>query len=289
MLSPSLLSSIRSVVPSPCATRAAVLSLSVLAVGWISGGCAEVVASSKHSREEGQKLYAEGNYVDAAGAYRNATRKDPTDYRAYYGLGQSYDSTNSYHQAIQAYKTALDVQKRSLPGREDEAMRVKIIDALAQSMAKGRDRTLDDTGSAGKPQTAEAKYIQAKAFAYMGDADSAIDTYHQAVLLDRKDFAIAKDYGLYLEQIPGMRDDATRQLKRAYQLNNKDQQVIAALRRQGVVPGPSLKDQEQLAKPSVPKGPLPEMDVKKWQQNYQRQNGGTASTADGAAPAGPRD
>ena len=281
--------SIRSVIPSPRVTRAAVLSLFVLSAGLASAGCAEVVASSKHSREEGGKLYADGSYVEAAGAYRNAIRKDPTDYRAYYGLGQSYDATKSYHQAIQAYKTALDVQKRTLPGREDEAMRVKIIDALAKSMATGYDRTLQDTGSPSNPQTAEAKYIQAKAFAYMGDADSAIDTYQQAALLDKKDFAIAKDYGLYLEQIPGMRNDASKQLKRAYQLNNRDPEVVAALRRIGVVPGPSLKEQEQLAKPSVPKGPLPEVDVKKWQQNYQQQRQGTASTAEGAAPAGPRD
>jgi tetratricopeptide (TPR) repeat protein len=266
--------------------RSVIPSLLVLSAVFVSAGCAEVVASSKHSREEGQKLYAEGNYVDAAGAYRNAVRKDPTDYRAYYGMGQSYDATKSYNQAIQAYQTALDVQKRTAPGREDQAMRVKIIDALAQTMAKGYDRTLQDSGSPTRPQTAENKYIQAKAFAYLGDADSAIDAYNKAVLLDRKDFAIAKDFGLYLEKIPGMRNDATRQLKRAYQLNQKDQEVVAALRRVGVVPGPSLKEQDQLAKPSVPVGPLPEMDVKRWQQQRQA---GTASTAEGTAPTGPRD
>ena len=276
-------------VRHPAFRRSVVLSLLVLAAGLSTGGCAEVVASSKHSREEGGKLYAEGSHVEAAGAYRNAVRKDPTDYRAYYGLGQAYDATKSYHQAIQAYKTALDVQKRTLPGREDEAMRVKIIDALAKSMATGYDRTLQDTGSPSNPQTAEAKYIQAKAFAYLGDADSAIDAYQQAALIDKKDFAIAKDYGLYLEQIPGMRDGAAKQLKRAYQLNNRDPEVVAALRRVGVVPGPSLKDQDKLAQPSVPKGPLPEVDVKKWQQQYQQRQQGTASTAEGAAPTGPRD
>ena len=278
------------VIPSPRVARAAVLSLLALSLGVASGGCAEVTASSKHSRESGQKLYAEGSYQDSAGAFRNAIRKDPTDYRAYYGLGQSYDATKSHYQAIQAYRTGLDVQKRTLPGREDDAMRVKFIDALAQSMAKGYDRTMQEEGTPGKPQSAEMKYVQAKAFAYMGDADNAIETYRQAVLLDKKDYAIAKDFGLYLEQIPGMRDEAARQLKKAYQLNNKDPQIVAALRRIGVVPGPSLKEPEQLAKPSVPKGPLPEMDVKKWQEAQQRrQNAGAGSATAGAAPTGPRD
>jgi tetratricopeptide (TPR) repeat protein len=280
---------VRSVIPSPRAARAAVLSLCVASAALLSTGCAEMTASSKHSREAGQKLYAEGNYVDAAGAYRNAVRNDPLDYRAYYGLGQSYDATKSYYQAIQAYPTALDVQKRTAPGREDKAMRSKIIDALAQAMARGYDRTLQEGGSPSQPQTAEAKYIQAKAFAYMGDADSAIETYRQAALIDKKDFDIAKDFGLYLEQIPGKREDAARQIRKAYQLNQKDAEVVAALRRVGVVPGPSLKEQEQLAKPSVPKGPLPEVDIKRWQQNYQRQNTGTASTAEGAPASGPRD
>jgi len=281
----TLIRSIRSVIPSPRLARAAVLSLFVVCVALTSAGCAEVVASSKHSREAGQKMYAEGAYVDAAGAFRNAIRKDPTDYRAYYGLGQSYDATKSYNQAIQAYQTGLDVQKRTAPGREDTAMRVKLIDALAQAMAKEYDHTLQESGTPGRPETAENKYIQAKALAYMGDADSAIDAYNKATLMDRKDFAIAKDYGLYLEKIPGMRDDSARQLKHAYQLNNRDPEVVAALRRIGVVPGPSLKEVDKLASPSVPKGPLPEVDIKRWQQARQA---GTASTAE-AATTGPRD
>lgn len=288
MSTPANRFSVRSVIPSPRAVRAAVLSLLVLSLGYAAGGCAEVTASSKHSRESGQRLYAEANYVDAAGAYRNAVRKDPTDYRSWYGLGQSYDATNAHHQAIQAYQAALDVRRRTAPGREDEAMRVRIIDAMAQSMAKAYDRTIQDGGSPSAPQSAENKYIQAKTFAYMGDADSAIEAYNKASLLDKKDFAIAKDFGLYLEKIPGMQTDASRQLKRAYSINYKDQEVNSALRRMGVVPGPSLKEREQLASPAVPKGPLPEVDIKKWQQNRQRQQSGTASTAEGA-PTGPRD
>lgn len=268
--------------------RLAVLSLSALALT----GCAEVVASSpKHSREQGQKLLAEGNYADAAGAFRNAVRRDPTDYRSWYGLGQTYDATKNDHQAIQAYQAALDVQKRTIPGREDEPMRVKIIDALARAMARANDRTLQDDAIGSRPQTAETRYVQAKAFAYMGDMDSAIESYNQAILLDKKDFAIYKDYGLFLEKLPGMRADAAKQLRRAYQLNSKDEQVAAALRRVGVVPGPSLKEQEQLAKPSVPVGPLPEIDIKRWQEQNARRNapGGTASTAEQAPPTGPRD
>ena len=97
--------------------------------------------------------------------------------------------------------------------------------------------------------------------------------------------ARAQEQPQRLEKIPGMRDDSARQLKHAYQLNNRDPEVVAALRRIGVVPGPSLKEVEKLASPSVPKGPLPEVDIKRWQQARQA---GTASAAE-ATTAGPRD
>ena len=280
--------------PAPSFRRSArtfLLTACVAGVAFALAGCAEVTASSKHSREQGQKLYTEGEYVDASGAFRKAVREDPTDYRSWYWLGQSYDKSQSYHQAMQAYRTALDVRKRTAPGREDEAMRVKIIDALGRSIAAGNDRTF--TEAKGRQATAEEKYIEAKAFEYLGDADSAIDAYQQAARLDNKDFAIVKDYALYLEKVQGMRDPAVKQLKRAYQMNDKDPQVIAALRRNGVVPGPSLKEPEQLAKPSLPKGPLPEVDIKRWQQEQaaraaQGSNGAGDATG-AAATLGPRD
>lgn len=282
----------------------------VLAVAVAASGCAEVVASSKRPRESGNKAFAAGEYTDAAGAYRQAVQTDPLDYRAWYGLGQAYDATKSYHQAIQAYRTALDVRLRTLPGKEDEAMRVRIIDALGKSIAAGNDRGFaGDPPGGSKHPSAQEKYIAAKAFQYLGDADSAIDAYQQASLLDKKDLAIARDFGLYLEKIPAMQEQAVKQLKRAYTLDPKDQQVVAALRRNGIVPGPSLKDVEQLARPSVPKGPLPEIDIKKWQEEQAAraaaaakaraaQNAGYGTsfgTAAGATPAsgttaaGPRD
>jgi len=259
----------------------------MMAFALIASGCAEVVASSKHPRELGQKSYYAGEYADAAGAFRQAVRTDPLDYRAWYGLGQSYDATQSYHQAIQAYRTALDVRTRTLPGKEDEAMRVKIIDALAKSIAAGNDRGFQaDATSHGRSPAAEDKYIAAKSFQYMGDADAAIDTYQQAVMLDKKDAALAKDYALYLEKVPAMHPQAVKQLKRAYQLNGKDPQVLAALRRNGIVPGPSLKEPEQLANPAVPKGPLPEMDIKRWQQERAAANQRAAAAAAAASQAG---
>ena len=285
MVTPPLVSS-QAFTRQPLRTVSKAVLLSSLLLGLVGcGGVAELTASSSGSREQGIKMYQAGEHVDAAGAFRSAVRTDPTDYKSYYWLGQSYDALKSDHQALQAYQAALDVQKRTLPGREDTVMRARIIDAMARSVARANNTTLQDEAIVSRPQTAETKYIQAKAFQYAGDPDSALEAYGQAVLLDKKDFQIVKDYGLFLEQIPGQRDVAAKQLRKAYSLNPKDQEVVLALRRIGVVPGPSLKEPEQLARPALPKGPLPQVDVKPWPG---QQPARTASASE-APVTGPRD
>jgi Tfp pilus assembly protein PilF len=268
------------VIISSRSIRTATLGVAVV----VLVGCASALSSPKESRDRGMKLYQQQNYVDAAGAFRNAVQQNPRDFKSFYYMGACYDAMKMDHQAIQSYQSGLDVMKVTLAGREDQAMRVMMIDALARSIARGNDRTFQ-TALEARTQTAETKYLQAKIHQNLGDADSALESYQQAILLDKNDFAIIKDYGLYLEQL-GQAENATRILRRAYAMNTKDEQVVAALRRIGVVPGPSLKEQEQLVKPPVPKGPLPQIDVAKMRNNG-KPAGGTASTD--AGTSGPRD
>lgn len=223
-------------------------------------GCADTIASSKPSRSAGLKLYTEGSYVDAAGAFRNAVRQDPRDYKSHYYLGASYDALKSYHQAIQSYRAALDVMNVTFKGRGDEEFRTRILDGLANSLAKGGDRTTVTEALGGTKVTqAEVKFTEAKVARILGDADTALIDYKQAMLLDPQDFYIAKEYGLYLQSL-GQAPQANIVLRRAYAINSRDKQVNAALAQLGVVTGPSLKDRDDLVKPPVPEGPLPEVD-----------------------------
>ena len=77
-----------------------------------------------------------------------------------------------------------------------------------------------------------------------------------------KDFLLLKDYGLYLQQV-GQGQRATTSLSQAYRLNDKDEQVNAALTQLGVVVGPSLKERNELASPAIPKGPIPPVNLTK--------------------------
>ena len=67
-----------------------------------------------------------------------------------------------------------------------------------------------------------------------------------------------------IEQI-GQKQKAVYNLRKAYTLNEKDEQVNAALSRMNIVPGPGLKEQSQLAHPPIPEGPFPEVDLSKMQ------------------------
>ena len=211
------------------------------------------------------RLYQEGNYTEAAGAFRNAVRKDPREYKSEYYLGVTCDKQAAYQEAIEAYRTCLDVMKLTYEGRADETFRSKVLDGLAVTVARSdpHDTQLNMfEKQARATQNPEDFFLLAKIYRYRGDGDMALENYSHAVLLDNKNFPLLKEYGLYLQQT-GQSQKAVAALSMAYRINDKDEQVIGSLRQLGVVPGPSLKEQNELASPLIPKGPIPPLDIQK--------------------------
>jgi cytochrome c-type biogenesis protein CcmH/NrfG len=247
------------------------LQHSTLAVVLCVAGCADMVTYSYDAQHQGMKLYNQGDYADAAGAFRNSVRQMSTNYESEYYLGACYVQLGQYQQAIAAFKTARQTSKMTLQGQEDEQFHNKIIDGLAMAIAMSDLRDAEINAAQQDAQThggAESWYLLGKIYAYRGDADSAIDAYNRATLLEPNNFYIAKDYGLFLERV-GQGSRAEAPLRKAYSLDNTDQQVAEALNRIGVVPGPSLLDQNQLAKPLLPKGPIPELQLPSLTKNSQ--------------------
>ncbi len=238
---------------------------SVVLVALVLGaaGCSDMNTYTHDSQNQGMRLYKQGNYADAAGAFRNAARQNPRSYQSYYYMGACYEQMGQYQQAIASYKTARQTMSVTLEGREDHEFRQTVLNGLANAVARSDQRDAEINSlqrDAQDHQTAEPWYLLAKVYALRGDADSAIDAYNRAALLEPNNFAVAKEYGLYLEHM-GQKQRAEVPLRRAYALNDQDAQVNAALRRIGVVPGPSIREENQLAKPMLPKGPIPEMHI----------------------------
>lgn len=220
------------------------LSLTLGIATLVCGGCADAITYSRDAQRAGLKLYNEGNFADAAGAFKNSTRQNPRNYEGYYYLGASYEKLKQYQQALAAYKTARQSIGLTVEGRHDDDTRQKIINGIASTIASSDPRNIEldlaqqDAESKG---TADNWFILGKIYALRGDPDSAVDAYNRATLLEPNNFFIAKDFGLYLERI-GQSQRAQSTLRKAYSLNNQDSDVILALRKMGVVPGPSLAD-----------------------------------------------
>jgi tetratricopeptide (TPR) repeat protein len=244
-------------------------------------GCADMMADTRASRASGIKLYNDGQYADAAGAFRNTIRVAPFDYGSHYWLGASLEHLGSYEQAISEYKTTLSIMSQSLEGKEDKQFRLKAVDSLASAIVKdqqGRDAEIAAIAKA--PASAENQFVLAKIGRRSGDADAALEAYSRASLMAPKDFPIAKEFGIYLDQL-GQTDRARKELRRAYALNSHDEEVAAALRHVGVIPGPSLKDESDMAQPLVPVGPIPELQLGQPQPKPDDNGQRTATTPQG--------
>jgi tetratricopeptide (TPR) repeat protein len=243
-------------------------------------GTSNLLTYAQDAREKGLKQYKAHDYENAAGSFRSATRQDPRDYKSFYFLGTCYDTMGSHQQAAQAFQSSIEVMDLTLEGQNDKEFRARAIQGLGASLAKGHAQTVEIAMPKPGKRPAEDAWLRAVAFRNSGDADAAVEAYTAASLQAPRDFYIAKDFGLYLEEL-GQTRQADLHLRRAYQLNAKDEQVAAALRRTGTVPGPGLKERDALAKPPVPQGPLPEFKMPKIG------GGGRQASAPAASSVGP--
>jgi Tfp pilus assembly protein PilF len=235
-----------------------------LVVGALAvGGCAgsDVITYSGESQREGEKLFRQGDYANAAGAFRNCVRQNPRSYKGHYYLACCYTHLDQPQLALAAFRSAKQTINMTLEGQYDKDTHQNILLGMASVIARNDPRNIETDSlqrEASSKQDADSWYILAKTYEYRGDADSAIDAYNHAALLEPKNFNFLKEYGLYLVRI-GQNQRAESPLRKAYALNSQDQQVAMALRSIGVVPGPSILDEKQLTGPILPKGPIPEM------------------------------
>jgi tetratricopeptide (TPR) repeat protein len=239
------------------------LILTSLCAAVMLGGCGEIITYSKQSRAKGEQYLQANQQEEAIGAFRDAVRQNPRDYESYYQLGVLYDQQKQYADAIGSFKTSLDVQNVTEEGRDDVSFKLKTIDAFAKTLARADARDVEINAMetrAAQSTTGDVHFVLARVYVERGDADSAMSAYAKAAQKSPELFYIAKEQGLFLERL-SVKPDAIAALTHAYQLDDKDVDVMQALRRLGVVPGPALKDEKDLARPLLPKGPMPDLSA----------------------------
>jgi tetratricopeptide (TPR) repeat protein len=207
----------------------------------------DVLTWSNDAKREGYQAYNDGRYAEAAGAFRNAIRQNPQDPESEYWLGMCCEQTESWHEAIDAYKSCLSLMPPPGTVHYSVSMHDSAFDRLAHIVA-AHDATGGETDlivqNISKDDPSEDYRLLGRIFRFRGDADSALDNYRKAVQTTPDNFAAQRELGLYLEQLT-QNQEAGQVLRDAYRLNQNDAQVNAALRNIGMEPGPNLLAQEQ--------------------------------------------
>lgn len=180
-------------------SRVAALALIALSLT----GC-ELFTFSGDATRKGNQLYAQGNYVDAAGSYQNAVRQLPTNYRAHYMLGMSYEQMGQTQKAIAAYKSARDTRWETMEGIQDTETADKVFDGLARSIAKTSDKDIEINllkQHASTSRNGDDYIVLARIFRNAGDPDSAVMTYNEVVTKYPREQWYGLEYGKYLKSL----------------------------------------------------------------------------------------
>lgn len=186
--------------------RVAALAL----IGLSLTGC-EWATFSGDATRKGNQLYAQGNYVDAAGSYQNAVRQLPTNYRAHYMLGMSYEQMGQTQKAIAAYKSGRDTRWETMAGIQDVKTADQVFDGLARTIAKTSDKDIEINllkEHAAKARNGDDYIILARIFKNAGDPDNAVMAYNDAVTKYPKEKWYAEEYAKYLDSL-GLASRAT--------------------------------------------------------------------------------
>lgn len=245
----------------------------LLLAGMLAGGCTTdqpILTNQRKARIEGVTLYNRADYENAAGAFRNAVKTDPRDYRSFCYLGMTYERLGNFQQAIQSYKSALKVMRETPAGRDDRDFRQITMNMLAGCIRKSDQNHLEQdlltkqaaNLKADSRERAEDYFLLAKIERYRGDADSALLSYFKGSELDRDDFWLQKEAGLYMMQL-GKTKTAVKPIQRANQLGSRDTEILAAMRQLKLEPPASLTNESQnQLRPALEPRPLPPVDLK---------------------------
>lgn len=244
----------------------------LILAGMFLAGCTTdqpIFTNVTKIRLEGIELYNRGDYENAVGTFRNAVRTDPRDFRSQYYLGLTYERLDNYQQAIQSYRSALKVMRETPAGREAVDFRQVIMNTLASTISRhDADHMEQDfiAKQAADPKSdsqvrAEDYFLLAKIERYGRDPDTALTDYFKASELDKNDFWLQKEAGLYMLQM-GKSNQAVKPLRRAVELNGRDPEVLAAMRQLKLQTPPALIQNEGGAKPLTTTTPLPAVPLK---------------------------
>ena len=194
------------------------------------GGCQRPIGSI---RTEGDLLFDQGEYADAADAYTQIADRYPGDWEGQYRLGLCRLELGE----VSAARRALEIAHSRRPSDSN------IADALAEAMYQEGDEAglfafLRERAESTK--SVEAYRRLARFCIELSDPDSARVALETAIRLDgARSVEPYLDAAGFAERL-GDIDQALRRLRQAYGIDPRDQRVQQRLRALGEVPGPTI-------------------------------------------------
>lgn len=211
--------------------------LGVLVLGLPLGGCGY---NAHHQKQLAREEMSQGDYVAARNRLSEVTQHARSDWESHYYLGLCLLELNEPVQAQTQLGQALAVQDRN------PEWTPQILDAMAQSLFD-QDRP-DELYAFLRAQidrygTWQDYARQARFLAKAGDVDGAALAYRKAAYFSKN-----RDENIYLEiadfyESIGDQGRAAQALRWAYWINPGHLQIPGRMRRLGIVPGPTQREQ----------------------------------------------
>jgi tetratricopeptide (TPR) repeat protein len=133
---------------------------------------------------KGNKLYAGGNFADAAAVYEEAIKLDPGSWQYYLNLGLSRKKLNKLEDSLAAFKKAAELNPAS-PSANKE-----IGEALARAGTLADARPYYEKAVSLSPDNADARYNLGLCLSTTGEPEAALAQFQKTVEL-KPDYADA--------------------------------------------------------------------------------------------------
>jgi tetratricopeptide (TPR) repeat protein len=129
-------------------------------------------------QQQGDQLFRERKLEQAAAAYEQATKLQPSNAKAHAGLGFAYAAMGRYPQAVEAFKQAIRLQPNTPWAYGGLGTSYHMLRRYQESKVAYQHAIRL------KPDFAEAHYGLGRTYLMLGDRDGAVAEYHVLKTLD---------------------------------------------------------------------------------------------------------
>jgi tetratricopeptide (TPR) repeat protein len=133
---------------------------------------------------KGNKLYAGGNFTEAAAAYEEAIKLDPGSWQYYLNLGLSWKKLNKPEDSLAAFKKAAELNPASFSANKE------IGEALARAGSLAEAKPYYEKAVSLSPDDADARYNLGLCLSSTGEPEAALAQYRKTIEL-KPDYADA--------------------------------------------------------------------------------------------------